>query len=315
MPASPSRRTTPPVAVATPARPRRSSRVRGRARRTAPSRHGRGGRQGSDATRRRVRRSRWRRRVGARQPTFADRVVQLGRLAERRDPELAVEERDQLAVLADRAAPIAGRGEQLDEPPLPELVERVERPRAGAPPRPPRPHRPPPAARQPAGRAEPQPTVRPARRGPPASRRTSGLSRSAKPARNGPRARAAAASRSAARRRPRPAARSPPGPPRVRVGVDGRRCARSMSNPTPPTADRSADSVRRSAPRAGLVVGVRPEHRGQLVPRERPPLGGDRARRSPAPCGCRRPSAGRPRLTSSGPSRWIDRLGIRRGIA
>ena len=37
-------------------------------------------------------------------------VVQLGRLAERRDAELAIEDRDELAVLPDRAGPIAGDG-------------------------------------------------------------------------------------------------------------------------------------------------------------------------------------------------------------
>ena len=101
----------------------------------------------------------------------------------------------------------------------------------------------------------------------------SGLSRSAKPARNGPRARAAAASRSRLDRT-RPGARARAGPPTScrdrRPPAPGR-----SSMPTGPTAR----PQRRQRPAEGaagrLVVGVGPEHRGQFVARERPPLGGD----------------------------------------
>ncbi len=65
-------------------------------------------------------------------PSVTDPVVELGGLLQRGDTELPVEQRDEVPVLADRAGPVAGAGQELDEPPLPALVERIERdPTAG----------------------------------------------------------------------------------------------------------------------------------------------------------------------------------------
>src|SRR6185295_17909625 len=50
-----------------------------------------------------------------------------GSLPERGDPQLAIEQRDELAVLADGAGPVAGAGKQLDERALTELVQRIQR--------------------------------------------------------------------------------------------------------------------------------------------------------------------------------------------
>ena len=56
----------------------------------------------------------------------ADGFVAGSRLGKRVHPELAFEDRDARAVLADRAGPIAGRGEELHPPDMRRLVERVE---------------------------------------------------------------------------------------------------------------------------------------------------------------------------------------------
>ena len=56
----------------------------------------------------------------------ADRFIPGGRLGKRVDPELALEDRDARAVLAHRAGPVAGRGEELHPPDMRRLVERVE---------------------------------------------------------------------------------------------------------------------------------------------------------------------------------------------
>ena len=213
------------------------------------------------------------RRCAAIESVLANGVVQLGRLAERRDAELAIEDRDELAVLPDRPDPIAGERQQLDEPPVAELVERVQLDAT--------------AGRldgpggvaggglgpSPAGRAA-SPTERSTRTARPACQSSNaGLSRSAKPARNGPRARAAAASRSAGRAEA--ARRSSSARSTLAAVGSSATCVRPMSKPAGPTADRSADSVRRRAPRAASSSAVRPEHRGQLVARERPALGRD----------------------------------------
>ena len=63
----------------------------------------------------------------------ADRVVQLGRDAERRDAELTVEHANALAVLRERVTPAPRRGVELDQPSVRRLVQLIERePLAGA---------------------------------------------------------------------------------------------------------------------------------------------------------------------------------------
>ncbi len=206
-------------------------------------------------------------------------------------------------------------GEHLDQPALPALVERVElHPPAGGL------H----GARRGRRRAErgrPQaargasPTVRstrPARAACQSSK--AGLSRTLNPARNGPRARAAAASRSAGS--PEAARRSTSArSTHVASGSSATRARSISQRRRSPTALRNADSVRRSAPRAASSSRVRPEHRGELVPRERPPLGSRRARRSRAPCAYRRRRRRPPTSTSSGPRRRIRSAGSTAGIA
>ena len=59
-------------------------------------------------------------------PVFADRLVELGRLVQRRDAKFAIEQGHKRAVLADRAGTIAGPCEQVHHPPLTRLIERVE---------------------------------------------------------------------------------------------------------------------------------------------------------------------------------------------
>ena len=99
-----------------------------------------------------------------------------------------------------------------------------------------------------------------------------GLSRRAKPARNGPRASAAARSRSGESHRRlepfdlREIDRHP-----IRVQGDA-----GSIDEQPTVADRAPQGRQRPAERAAgrFVVGVRPEHRRQLVARERTALGG-----------------------------------------
>ena len=95
-----------------------------------------------------------------RHPVLADRVVQVGRLVQRRHAELPVEQRDELPVLPDGTGAVAGPREQLDEPPLPDLVERIELdppPAASTAPARHRRHR---CGRPPAVRAGPRPSAR-----------------------------------------------------------------------------------------------------------------------------------------------------------
>ncbi len=141
-----------------------------------------------------------------------------------------------------------GLGEEPDEPPLADLVERIELdPAAGdldgalgiAGRR---------AARPPAA-ASRVATVRSTRVARAACQSSkAGLSRSAKPARNGPRARAAAASRSAGREDA--ASRSTSARSTDDAAGSSATCARPITRPASPTAVRSDDSVRRRAPRA-----------------------------------------------------------------
>ena len=56
----------------------------------------------------------------------ADGFISSGRLGKRVDAQLALQDRDARAVLAHRAGPVAGRGEELHPPDMRRLVERVE---------------------------------------------------------------------------------------------------------------------------------------------------------------------------------------------
>ena len=57
---------------------------------------------------------------------LSDRRIQFRRLVKRRDAELAIEQRDERAILADGPGTIAGRREHLDEAPLAGFVERID---------------------------------------------------------------------------------------------------------------------------------------------------------------------------------------------
>ena len=59
-------------------------------------------------------------------PAVPDRLVQLGGLRERGDAQLSLQEGDQRSVLADSAGPISGPCKELDQPSLGWLVERIE---------------------------------------------------------------------------------------------------------------------------------------------------------------------------------------------
>ena len=164
------------------------------------------------------------------------------------------------------------RGEKLDEPPLAGLVERIELDAAPWRPRSPRPRRHPPPERAPAGRTGRRASVRRGRREPPASRRRPGC--------HGRRNRPG----TARGRGPRPPRGPPAGPmPRaLEVGQIDPGARRDRAPPAsvdqqararrPPTAARTASAA---GPPGGLVIGLRPEHRRELVARERPALAGD----------------------------------------
>ena len=212
------------------------------------------------------------RRCAAIESVLANGVVQLGRLAERRDAELAIEDRDELPVLPDRPDPIAGEGQQLDEPPVAELVERVE-------------------LHATAGRLDGPGGVTgggPGRRQPVEQRRDGTLDA------NGSAGlpiveRGAVTEREASQERAsgesggrleigRPGRGRQPLEPHE-VDARGRRIQSDLRSADLETGRTDGRPERRQRPAqrppGGLVVPVRPEHRGQLVPRERPALGRD----------------------------------------
>ena len=204
--------------------------------------------------------------------TFPDRVVELGGLAKRRDPELAIEQGHERAVLADRAGPVARSREQVHDPSLTGLVEGIQvHASAGRLDRAGRIAALAPRGRQPVEQV-PDDVLDP--HGPgrlpvvevgAVADREPGQERSASQACRGfeivaPIGRGQAFELEQVHPR--------------RVGIDGH--AGSI--------DRDADrpdrtSQRREGPAEGaagrLVVGVRPEHRGEFIPSERPALGGD----------------------------------------
>ena len=221
---------------------------------------------GSDRRRdRRARHAAGRRRLGV-----PDRLVQVGRLRQRRDAQLALEDGDAGPVLADgaasdrrpaRAAPSADA----------ERVRPADRGRRGATLRRSRRDMSPAASAVVASRSSTSPTNRSTATARVARQSSkSGLSRSENPARNGPRA------SDAARRRP---AWSPD--PAAASSADRSTWILAPSSghgrpagDDPPPAERGAQDGQRATERAprGLVVRLGPQHRGQLVPGVRPAL-------------------------------------------
>ena len=211
--------------------------------REARTRRGRGS---VDRVRRRGRGGRVRR-----DPAVADRLVQVGRLGERRHAELPLERRDARPVLADRRGAVAGPREERHQPAVGGLVERVElHPAAGGVDRQ-RPCRRRPRPRRRAGRGRARPCARRPWRAWHASRRTPGCraARSRRATGRAPHRRP----RRSARRSEDPAARSTsrrstcsPAVLELDAGRGRRRSHRS------PSAARSTDSVRRRAPRADM---------------------------------------------------------------
>ena len=113
MPASPSSRTTRPDGVAA-----RQAAVMAADSASRPM-------SGAGSTGGRASRPGRRRRLGL-DASLPDRVVQLGRLAKRRHAELAVEQRNERSVLADRTGAIARTRQQVHDATLARFVERIE---------------------------------------------------------------------------------------------------------------------------------------------------------------------------------------------